>query len=205
MTRYFTSPNLSFSPIPQSVEFTDIFHDQNADNLLFTSALRMNATFPYITPIVSLPSSPIIEVMDAGLLDNFGLEETIKFINTFQNWLQANSSRIIILQIRDQFKKAKITNNAPKDILQSFTFPVNQFYGTLFQIENYKEDMLTDYLANWYKGKIDVISIQLNNEGNDDISLSWHLTDEEKNLVKSSITSPDNKAAIKKLDSLLYN
>ncbi len=203
MTNFSVSPNLTFSPIPQEVEFTNLFHKQDADNLLFTSALRMNASFPYITPIVSLPSDPPIEVMDAGLLDNFGLEESIKFINTFQNWLEANTSRIIIVQIRDQYKKAKISNNAPKDIIQSFSFPVNQFYGTLFQIENYKEDMLTDYLGNWYKGKVDVICLQLNNEGNNDISLNWHLTDQEKKQVRTSVTSPENQAAIQKLKILL--
>ncbi len=40
---------------PEAIEFQRFFHDQGAANLKLTSALRMNATFPYITPIVSLP------------------------------------------------------------------------------------------------------------------------------------------------------
>jgi len=203
MTGYNIDSSVTYMPLTQSVEFTRLFEGQDANNLLFTSALRMNATFPYITPITALPSKPVIEAMDAGLLDNFGLEETAKFIYTFRKWLQANTNRIIIIQIRDQYKQQKIMDNAPKDIMQSFTFPVNQFYSNLFPVENYKEDRMMEYLSNWYQGKLKVEYFQLNNAGNDDISLSWHLTDREKRQVTESMKVQDNQQSLEDLSKLL--
>ena len=73
MTGFDIDSNVNYIPMPQSIEFSRLFVSQDAQNLSFTSALRMNATFPYITPITALPSNPPIEAMDAGLLDNFGV------------------------------------------------------------------------------------------------------------------------------------
>ena len=203
MTGYDIDTNLNFKPVTQSVEFSRLFKDQDAKNLLFTSALRMNATFPFITPITQLPSNPTIELMDAGLIDNFGLDEASRFIYTYRNWLPTRTRKIIIIQIRDQYKKQRIPTNSPGDILSSLLFPASQFYATLFPIENYKEDRTVEYMSQWYKGKIDVLYFQLNNEGNDDISLSWQLTDREKSIIISSMNTPGNKEAIEQLKKLM--
>lgn len=203
MTEYSIDSNITYMPLVQSLEFSRLFANQDAGNLMFTSALRMNATFPYITPVTALPSQPVIDVMDAGLLDNFGLEATIKYIYSFRRWLQENTSRIIIIQIRDQYKQPKILNNAPKNIMQSFTFPINQFYSNLFPVENYKEDRMMEYMSHWYKGKINIVYFQLNNESNDNISLSWHLTEREKRRVISSMQLEDNQQALLELNTLL--
>jgi hypothetical protein len=74
---------------PEAIEFQRFFRDQDADNLKLTSALRMNATFPYITPIVSLPSQPPMRVMDAGLRDNYGYRiSRFAFLHTFRDWIR---------------------------------------------------------------------------------------------------------------------
>jgi hypothetical protein len=199
MTDFEVDSTLKYSPMTQSVEFTRLFAKQDAQNLCFTSALRMNATFPYITPITMLPSEPAIEAMDAGLLDNFGLEEAVKYVYTFRKWLADNADRVIIIQIRDQYKQPAIRDNSPHNLIESFTFPVNRFYSNLFPVENYKEDRVLEYMSRWYKGKLNVISFQIDNTGTDDISLSWHLTDREKAQVKGSMKQPDN---IKCIDDL---
>jgi hypothetical protein len=74
---------------------------QDADSLRFLSALRMNATFPYITPNVSLPSTPAMEIMDAGLSDNFGVSDAVRFLYVFRQWIGENTSGVILLSIRD--------------------------------------------------------------------------------------------------------
>jgi hypothetical protein len=203
MTNYDVDTSVSYKPIPQSVEFCRLFEKQDAQNLLFTSALRMNSTFPYITPLTELPSNPPIELMDAGMIDNFGLEEAVKFIYTFRNWLPKHTRRIIIIQIRDQVKKQKIWGNSPTDIMGSITFPVTQFYNSLFPVENFKEDRMVEYMSAWYKGKISVVYFQLNNQGNDDVSLSWRLTDREKSIILNSMSTDGNKASLQQLQKLM--
>jgi hypothetical protein len=55
---------------PDAIDFNSFFSKQDAMNINILSALRMNATFPYVLPSVWLPTNPIIDVMDAGLRDN---------------------------------------------------------------------------------------------------------------------------------------
>lgn len=44
------------------IDFQRFFKDQDSRNLRFLSALRMSATFPYITPNTTLPTLPPIEI-----------------------------------------------------------------------------------------------------------------------------------------------
>ncbi len=203
MTGYDVDTTLTYRPITQSIEFSRLFKEQGAQNLFFTSALRMNSTFPYISPLTELPSNPAIEVMDAGMIDNFGLEEAVKFIYTYRTWLPKHVRRIIIIQIRDQVKKQKIWGNSPTDLFGSLTFPVTQFYNSLFPVENFKEDRMVEYMSQWYKGKLSVVYFQLNNQGNEDISLSWRLTDREKDTVLNSMKTLENQDALMKLKKLM--
>ena len=59
----------------------------------------MNATFH--VPTVNLPTDPPIEVMDAGMRDNFGMKTTVQFLYTFREWIQENTREVIVVQIRD--------------------------------------------------------------------------------------------------------
>lgn len=95
------------NPIVENVEFTRLFKQQDAMNLKFTSAIRMSATFPYIMPSVTLPTNPQIEVMDAGVRDNYGALTTFKYMHTFKEWINENTSGVIIIQIRDKEKNKK--------------------------------------------------------------------------------------------------
>jgi len=102
---YMNSPLLNNLPVAnqklKGVEFLRLFEEQDASHIRFLSALRMNATFPYITPNVALPSEPIMEVMDAGLSDNFGVSDAVKFLYIFRDWISENTSGVIFLTIRD--------------------------------------------------------------------------------------------------------
>lgn len=56
-----TNPDHSLlQPAADAIEYTRFFADNNALNTRFTSILRMNATFPYIMPAASLPTTPSI-------------------------------------------------------------------------------------------------------------------------------------------------
>src|SRR5687768_15046876 len=69
-----SSRNYTLSKL-SGVDFISLFTEQNGRDLRFLSALRMSATFPYITPNTSLPSDPALQIMDAGISDNFGLSD----------------------------------------------------------------------------------------------------------------------------------
>ena len=71
----------------RGVDFQALFKNQSPQDLRFLSALRMSASFPYLTPTISLPSDPRIEIMDAGISDNFGISDALMFIHVFNKWV----------------------------------------------------------------------------------------------------------------------
>ncbi|HIA35321.1 MAG TPA: hypothetical protein EYN89_00950 [Flavobacteriales bacterium] len=190
-------------PTIEQVEFTRFFANQDANNLRFTSALRMNATFPYIMPLVTLPSEPAIEIIDAGARDNFGLKTAIKYIYTFRKWLEENTSGIIIAQIRERPKDPIIGNTKRRTALGKIITPIGSFYNNLFNIQDYNNDELIQYASEWYNGRIDIIDFQLRVDQEPRISLSWHLTNREKKQIAKALFQKQNVDAMRKLDELL--
>ena len=85
----------------ESQIFFDLFPcSQHQFNL--ATAVRMNATFPYITPAVSLPTDPERRVVDAGYYDNFGMATATAYLSDpkVRKWIMANIDDVIIIEIR---------------------------------------------------------------------------------------------------------
>lgn len=198
-----TTENINKHNLSEGIEFRKFFKNQDADSLLFTSAIRMSATFPYVSPVVSLPSNPVIDVVDAGGRDNYGVETSLKFLYTFRNWISTNTSGVIILQIRDRRKQKADEVNTNPTLIQSISAPAQSLYDNLFSVQDLNQNSLLNYAGLWFDGKIDVVDFELRNEKPDKISLSWHLTKKEKKKVMESIQLPENQLAFKRLKVLL--
>ena len=164
----------------------------------------MSSTFPYIMPLVSLPSIPVIEVMDAGARDNFGLKTTMKFIYTFSRWLEQNTSGLIIIQIRDRPKQIKINDvRSMRTVAQNISSPIGNFYKNLFNIQDYTNDQLLYYANQWYNGTIEVIDFELKLYYDEKISLSWHLTNKEKQQIEDALLDTKNQDGLRRISQLL--
>jgi len=203
LTQNHATDKINTKPLIEEIEFNRFFYLQDADNLAFTSALRMNSTFPYILPLVTLPSVPTIEVMDAGGRDNYGLKTTMKFIYTFSQWLERNTSGLIIIQIRDRPKLKNIKDTRRRTLAESISAPVGSFYENLFNVQDYNNDELLKYANKWYNGNIEIIDFELKLYYDDKISLSWHLTNKEKRKIKEAILDVRNQDATRRLIELL--
>jgi hypothetical protein len=202
----FLSPknNVRNNHTTDAIEFSRFFKEQDADNLRFVTALRMSATFPFIMPVAHLPSSPVIEVMDAGARDNFGLEATIKFIYTFRNWISANTSGIVIIQIRDNEKRFQVEENPKKTFLGELMSPVGSIYSNMFRTQDMNHDQLIQYFSECFDGEIDVVDFELpTRKKGKKLSLSWHLTASEKNQITSAFKLPNNQKSLARLKLLM--
>lgn len=195
--------NLSYQRLPDGVEFLRFFSDQRAEQIRFTSVLRMNATFPYVTPLTELPSEPIIEVFDAGMRDNFGTDNALLFMHTFRNWIAENTSGIILVQTRDRQKVQPIKSNGAHTIVQSLSLPLSSFYNNLFTVQNYNQDRLLDYASSWLNCPLDVLDFELERSTKEQIPLSWHLTQREKLQIKTSLYRSENMVNAKRFVTLL--
>ncbi|NJM24527.1 MAG: patatin-like phospholipase family protein [Bacteroidia bacterium] len=98
------------SPKVSGFDFHRLFADQGAEDLRFLSALRMSATFPYITPNTTLPTEPPINIMDAGISDNFGVTDAVRFLFAFREWIAENTSGCH-LRVHTRFAQAQQNNS----------------------------------------------------------------------------------------------
>jgi len=210
------------SKMIQGIEFSRFFASNDPLNLDFSSALRMNATFPYITPNVVLPSQPKMEIMDAGLSDNFGIGDAIKYINVFRSWIDENTSGIIILSIRDTPKQPAIKPYQKSSIVTRLFNPIGSLYKIWASKQDNNNDMQietlsknagfpVDYLVVQYLSKKDLAQLHGDfdmiklNPNEERASLSWHLTEQEKLSIESAIHSEPNMRELEKLKQLLTN
>jgi len=192
-----------FMPANDAIEFTDFFEKQNASNTQFSSIMRMNSTFPYILPAVSLPSEPIIKVMDAGLRDNFGTKNALRFLYVFRKWIQENTSGVVFIQVRD-VHKFKPIDKSDKSLFEHVVSPIGNVYGNLLTIQDYNEDESISYASSWLNMPFDYISFELPTY-EEEISLSWHLTTREKKSIYNAAYLQENKVKFEKLKNLLSN
>ena len=187
-----------------AIEFSRFFKEQDAEHLRFTSALRMSATFPFIMPVAHLPSEPVIEVMDAGVRDNFGVEATLKFIYTFRNWISTNTSGVVIIQIRDNEKKFHIEENPKKTFIGGLMSPVGSIYSNMFKTQDMNHDQLMQYFSECFDGPIDIVDFELpQRKKGHKLSLSWHLTESEKKQIMNAFTLPNNQKSLIRLKQLM--
>jgi hypothetical protein len=196
-TSYFNyHSNADFTTSDGLIEFKRFFKQQNSVNLRFSTALRMNATFPFVMPMVSMPTDPGIEIMDAGIRDNYGTGLAIKFIAEFKNWIENNTSGVIIVTTRDRPRVL----NQPKingSVSAKMSVPAANLLDNIFYTQDFDNDALLDNMIKFSGLKIKLIDFYLPNDKKSKVSLSWHLTKLEKKLVTSAICLPYNIQSLK--------
>ena len=205
------------------VDFMNYFERHDAASLRFLTGLRMSATFPYITPNIKLPSEPPIEIMDAGISDNYGISDALRFLYVFRDWFSNNTGRVVIVSIRDTEKDPVIKQATNPSIVQRIGAPISSVYNNLGNIQDLNNDKNLQFAGTWYKGDLHSLEIEYNtssifenqefNNLNRELqvketeraSLSWHLTAKEKVNIISRIDIPENRATIEKLNQLIYS
>jgi hypothetical protein len=192
----------TFTEVCNGIEFTRFFEYQDALNTKWTSVLRMNSSFPYIMPAVSLPSEPAMEVMDAGIRDNFGFSNSLQFLYTFRDWIKENTSGVIMVQIRDTYKKPEIEDNSVKTIIEKLTAPMRNLNGNFIIMQDYATDRSIQFAKTWFNGKLDFILFQVP-ETKERVSLSWHLTEREKIFLREAAWSEENQKSLHELMEIM--
>lgn len=186
------------------IEFMRFFEKQDARNLSFLSALRMNSNFPYISPNTSLPSEPIMEVIDAGLRDNFGKETSLRFIYVFRDWIAKNTSGVVVIQMRDTPQNEEIDPNSKNTIMAKIFKPVRGFYANWENYQQFNQDNQFDILQSLANFPMEKVTFQYAPPDQSvDVSLSWHLTSLEKKNVQQGIYFPQNQRELKRLMELV--
>lgn len=188
--------------LADGMDFMSFFEGQDAQNLRYLTALRMNATFPYIMPAAQLPSDPAFQVMDAGVRDNYGVQISIRYLIAFRQWILQNTSGVVFVQIRDNNKYEQSQMKTIRSLWEKTMSPFKNLSSNLIVMQDYVNDSFSEYLKTLYGDNINFVDFQMH-QNEDRVSLSWHLTEKEKQYVIQQGSSSDNIAAIKYLKSIL--
>jgi len=189
---------------PDVIDFTSFFEKQDPFNIRILTALRMNATFPIVLPNVWLPSEPVIDVMDAGLRDNYGQETGLRFLEFFDDWISQNTSGVLIIQLRDRpsggWDYPYVTENIGDHATKPFLMLQHNWFKTM---EYFQNDLLS-YYTQHSEHKINKVTFQYATEKQEDkAALNFHLTQREKKNIMSSPDFLFNKESFDKVVNLL--
>lgn len=188
-----------------AVEYMRFFKDREAANVNFVDVLRTNATYPYIMPAVYLPTQPQIKALDAGLRDNTGIAVAVRFYSVFKDWIDANTSGVVFVSLRVDNKFSDLEQNSKSTYLSELFSPIGSIFNNFRLLQNYNDDMSLAYLVN--SGIMDINELDFNYDQadkNKKISMSWHLTNNEKAEVKSAFHQENNKEMLQRLKMLLH-
>jgi len=189
---------------PDAIDFTSFFQKQNPLNLRVLSALRMNATFPYVLPNVWLPTNPVIDVMDAGLRDNFGQQTSLRFINNFKDWLLQNTSKVVLIQIRDRPVGDWERPYEPGSVFSPLTKPIFLLQNNWYRLQDYFQIDELNYAAQALGSQFYKISFQyVPSKTNANAALSFHLTASEKIDIEAALNEPTNERSFQKIVDLM--
>ena len=185
---------------PDAIDFTSFFANQDPLNLRVLTALRMNATFPVVLPNVWLPSNPIVDVMDAGLRDNYGTETALRFLESFDDWIKENTGGVLMIQLFDRatggWDHPYQSDNITDHTIKPFLMLQNNWYKLMEYSQN---SMMGYYLENPEHNTTKIFFRYSSETEESKAALNFHLTKSEKLDIARSLNSPDNAENFKRV------
>jgi len=187
-----------------AVDFTTFFAKQNPFNLRLLTTLRMNATFPVVLPNVWLPSEPVIDVMDGGLRDNYGVETALRFLSTMHSWIEQNTRGVLIVQLRDRmdggWENPYETSTVTENVVKPFFLLQHNWYKMM----EYGQSDMTSYFLGNHNFPVQKINFQYTPYKEENkATLNFHLTQREKLDIGASLKSSSNTENLKRVSVLL--
>lgn len=195
-----------------AVEFFRLFPE--AHDFRVTTAIRMSASFPWVSPAINLPTLPPRRVVDAAYYDNYGVNLSALWLSKMSDWLEANTSGVLVVQIRDNVSQGARTEidfdragpeDAPLDRLvwhagsrllrpglQAISTPligITNARTWTMAFRNDEQVDLQDLLFDTRRGSDFFRTVVF--ECPVEVSLSWQLTARERALLAGGFGRPE--------------
>lgn len=190
--------------------------------LSLATAARLVASFPYVSPAVSLPTTPRRRVVDAGYFDNYGLELACGWLRVLlqerRSILAERCSGILVIQIRDNVSELSVNPETPDEVeelrknaserdtaavrgLEGLTTPAEAVLAARRSVTLFRNDAQLELVATLCREEFrrdDFLTTTVF-EFAGEASLSWHLTSEE---VQALVQQADSRGIKSKLDAI---
>ncbi|MGQ0505465.1 MAG: hypothetical protein ACT4TC_09110, partial [Myxococcaceae bacterium] len=179
-----------------------------SEALHLSTAVRLNATFPWVTTAAQLPTLPPRRAVDAGYYDNYG-------VNLGALWLLRHASRlrdvpgIALVQIRDERLGAQRQDVTKPDRSSYWGARLSPLLTPITGLLSAREASMA-YRNDEY---IDAVSETLNPadvprrfemfvfELEEDAPLSWALSERERKKILAGMGSAQNQRELQRLQS----
>jgi hypothetical protein len=153
---------------PEPWSFYDALAGSDID---ITTAARISATFPLVTPPAYIAPMHGKHLVDGGYYDNTGVFGLVYFLRDALAHA-INISRVLIIRIEAFPRKEE-----PETPWSRFVFRLFQPAATMLHsrnvIENASADRAVDDLIAEYSGRIDIVQARFYPESADEAVLSW--------------------------------
>jgi len=201
--------NLDLSKIigksKEAVAFFQIFPDAQSQFRLAT-AVRLNATFPGISPAVQLPTEPAVRAVDAGYYDNYGISVAVAYLQQpeVMHWIRQCTSGVMLIQIR-AFKSdlaLKDDSSLASRLRSRFawlTAPLEGALAARYSTNLYRNNQEIRLVERLYENDF-VKTIVFEPENEKDVTMTWNLTSAELDQLKEDLQAEANKKAVQKLE-----
>jgi hypothetical protein len=173
------------------------------------SAARLSASFPFLSPAATLPTTPRRRVLDAGYWDNYGTSVACAWLEAcvtgdghagaLGKWLRENVSGVLLVQIRDGVESNsadgmdfRLEKRRPKAVmargLEGLTSPIEgalsaRAAAMLFRNDEQIESVARRFDAEFGPGFFSTVTYSFRGK----VSLSWSLTEmETQKLFRAS-------------------
>jgi hypothetical protein len=207
-----SSQNLSFmvglkgsSSAYENIDYQTFFKSNNPGKIRFSTVLRANASFPFILPMMTMPTKPEIQLMDAGIRDNYGGKVTIEYLFANNKWIEKNTSGVIILETRDTKRVLNDESYHEINLLDKITMPFGNMITNFTRTQDFDQEQLMKLCTKSFKFPVNFVTFNLRERTDNRISLSLRLTKREKQKIQQAFSSDENKAALLKLNKLLLH
>ncbi len=204
LTRPVTSLGDTTLPAIDGVDFNTFFADRHPERLRLATALRMNATFPYILPVTRMPTQPAMNLMDAGLRDNFGVEVGMRYLTALRSWLAVHTRDVVFLQIRDSREHQVFPPTDQAGLGGLLLDPATVITHKWEPFQSYYGGYLRDVAAGLFGPRFHYLRFQYMPRIPDKpAALNFHLSSREKEDLLRASDHPLNRAAEDSLKHIL--
>jgi hypothetical protein len=163
-----------------------------------STAARMNASFPYVSPAAALPTRPRRRVVDAGYYDNYGINLAAAWLYLHRYWLKNHVPRVLPVHIRDGRSAADRNRpDRPWDRsgglsrgLEEFASPLDAVLAARDAAMSFRNDQQLEILSHTFNQDVGpdfFTAVLFENPAH--VSMSWYVSAGEKKKMQNAVRS----------------
>ncbi len=175
----------------EGLELFSLINDAQTTLPLCTAA-RMSASFPYLMPAVSLPTTPRRRLVDAGFYDNYGVDLAASWLFNHVGWIQDRVSQVHLIHIRDglshderlMIRPTPSTDDKLNLLFEPLTIVLKGLNASRTAAGTLRNDNLVSLLDRFFGDhQVPFSNSIFEFAGGSSVSLSFCLTEEEQSIL----------------------